>query len=151
MICVPWHCSVSSQPVQRLGAPFAWSATLLSFTWWHWWSALRDGVIVCQFTWHVISRWRCGCVFRFVWRARAWNSARGPSADLRHRPPTDDMFEEVLLILKTTTRERHSFWHEKNTSTCAATGKDKFCLAPMGGDGRFGKATRKTHTIGAKR
>ena len=29
------HCSVISQTVQRLGAPFAWSATPLSFTWWH--------------------------------------------------------------------------------------------------------------------
>ena len=34
---------VISQPVQRLGDPFAWSATRLSFTWWHWWPAVGDG------------------------------------------------------------------------------------------------------------
>ena len=46
--CVPWHCSLISQSVQRLGT-FAWSATPLSFTWWHRWPSLGDGFVVCQF------------------------------------------------------------------------------------------------------
>ena len=63
IICVPWHCSVISQPVQRLGTPLAWSATPLSFTWWHWWPALGDGVVVCQFILcarhFVLALWLC--------------------------------------------------------------------------------------------
>ena len=63
IICVPWHCSVISQPVQRLGAPLAWSATPLSFTWWQWWPTLGDGVVVCQFILcarhFVLALWLC--------------------------------------------------------------------------------------------
>ena len=60
---MPWHCSLISQSVQRLGTPFAWSATPLSFTWWHWWCSLGDGFVVCQFILcarhFVLALWLC--------------------------------------------------------------------------------------------
>ena len=60
---------------------------------------------VSSFCVHVVSCCRCGCVFRFVWRARPCNSARCSSADLRRRPRTDEMLSNP----KTTTCERRSF------------------------------------------
>ena len=69
--CVPWHCSLISQSVQRLGTPFAWSATPLSFTCIGGPRLVMASLFVSSCCVHVISCYRCGCVFRFVWRARA--------------------------------------------------------------------------------
>ena len=85
------QCSVSR-------APCAWSATPLSFTWWHWWPALGDERRSLS-VYFVCTSFRVSVVAvtsAFVWRARAWNWAQCSSADLRRRPPTDAMFEEVL-------------------------------------------------------
>ena len=99
-------------------------------------------LFVNSFCVHVISCWRCGCVFRFVWRARVCNSARCSSAHLRRRPPTNATFQEVLRNPGTTTRElltrkkkrrkiqAHAshLWPRGND---AFRGQSQFCLAQI--------------------
>ena len=80
--------------------------------------ALGDGVVVCQFILRachfVLTLWLC---LQICLAARGWNSAHCSSADLRRLSVVADTFEEVLRNPKTTTRERRSFRHVKNTST----------------------------------
>ena len=82
---------VISQPVQRLGAPSPWSATPLSFTRWHWWPALGDGVVFCLFI-----------LFARRFALAVWLS----KSHVRRRAQK-----------KQNNRERHSFWNVKSTST----------------------------------
>ena len=88
---------------------------------------------------HVISCSRCGCVFRCVWRAKAWTSAHCSCAGLP--AATTDRRHAQRSAQKSkikTTRERHSFWHVKKTSTCFARIKR---------DGSLEKAARKVHIV----
>ena len=47
-----------------------------------------------------------------IWRARPWNSAPCSSSDLRRRPSTDVLFEQMLKNPKNN-RERHNLWQVK--------------------------------------